>query len=301
MYDLICFGSVVVDLYFKSNSFKSSEGRFILSSRYRKDVDFFVKAIGGGAVNVAIGTQKLGMKVGLAGALGNNSFTSSVTKFLDNEHIDYSLSEFIDDYNNVSLVLTSDSSERSIINFRSPYTSRYQNVSDVKKLLNTRMLFMANLPNLSLDVRTEILDTAVKNEVITITNIGIADCKHSISVLERYIKLSSIVILNAYEFAELVKKPYKEIDFKINVLNKYFPYAKLLVITDAENGSYAYTPKTMYTRVAVLPKKLVDSNGAGDAYTAGFIAEYFHSQDIEKAMQKGSEYSSQVISRLGAN
>lgn len=301
MYDLICFGSLVVDLYFKASSFDSKEGKFTFSTDQRKDVDYFLKAIGGGAVNVAIGTQKLGMKVGLASVMGDNTFSASVKRQLDEAGIDYSLSEFLSDYYNVSLVLMNDVGERSIINFRTPLQSKYENMRMTERLYDTKVLFLANLPNLPLPARASILQKAKQKGILTITNFGISDCYKPREELEGVVENTDILMLNSFEFAAMVKKEYEDLDFTKDLRKEYLPDLETLVITDAENGSYAYTKEQVYIKRISKKGKVVDTNGAGDAYTAGFIAQYVKTKDISSAMDSGTEYAAKIISKVGAN
>jgi len=44
----------------------------------------------------------------------------------------------------------------------------------------------------------------------------------------------------------------------------------------------------------------VDTNGAGDAFNAGFVVEYLGGRSFEKALRRGNELGSLVVSRRGA-
>ncbi|MFN4213084.1 MAG: carbohydrate kinase family protein, partial [Microgenomates group bacterium] len=68
-----------------------------------------------------------------------------------------------------------------------------------------------------------------------------------------------------------------------------------------QKGSYAYYQGKVYHQKAYPIKKIVDTTGAGDGYTAGFIAEYFRSKDIKKAMANGAKYAAKILGKIGAN
>ena len=81
------------------------------------------------------------------------------------------------------------------------------------------------------------------------------------------------------------------------------PFTKnhLLVITNGKKGSYAYHDSKVYYQKAIVTTKVLDTTGAGDAFTAGFIASYIQTSDIQKSMKAGAEYAVRIIARLGAN
>ena len=119
--------------------------------------------------------------------------------------------------------------------------------------------------------------------------------------IKKLVELFDVLIINSYEFSDLIKRPYKKIDFK--KLEIKLPYLKdrILIITDAEKGSYGYFNDQIYYQDIVKPKKIVDTTGCGDAYTAGFIAQYIKSLNIESSMYTGAKYAAEKLSRIGAN
>ena len=50
-----------------------------------------------------------------------------------------------------------------------------------------------------------------------------------------------------------------------------------------------------------MTKKIVDTTGAGDGYTAGFISSFIKSKGIQKSMKKGAECASKIIEKIGSN
>ena len=111
------------------------------------------------------------------------------------------------------------------------------------------------------------------------------------------------MILNGHEFAELVKAQYKDIHFHEDVVEWYLPNLadKMVVVTEGKTGSYAYNQHQVYHQDAEPAEKILDSTGAGDAYAAGFIAEYSKSKSIEKSMEEGSKYAAKILAKIGAN
>ena len=204
---------------------------------------------------------------------------------------------------NISSIFLTEEGEKTLINYRTPHQHFFHEESDYEILKKARAIYLANLPGVSFTDRSKILHFAKKHNITTFVNIGVVDCRRPKDQLERFLKDVDILIINGYEFADLVKKKYKEINFKENVVMKHLPMFldKILVITDGEKGSYAYHTAITYYQKAMRPPKIVDSTGAGDGYTAGFIAEYLSTHDIERAMAAGSKYAVKILGKIGAN
>jgi fructoselysine 6-kinase len=86
----------------------------------------------------------------------------------------------------------------------------------------------------------------------------------------------------------------------INDLNNIaIKSGKLIVATLGAKGSVAFWNKLTYYQDAIKVDDIVDTTGCGDAFQASFVIEWFKSQDIESALNKGSLAASKVLSFIG--
>ncbi len=74
--------------------------------------------------------------------------------------------------------------------------------------------------------------------------------------------------------------------------------AKIGIVTLGENGSMVADKKTQF-RVPAFSGNVVDCTGAGDVYSAGFLAEYLRTQNMEKSALFASATASLVIEDSG--
>ena len=141
-----------------------------------------------------------------------------------------------------------------------------------------------------------------KNFIPFAINLGILDCRRPGAQLEPLLEKLSVLILNTHEFSELVKIPYTKLNFKED-LRRHIPQLrdKILVVTDGEKGSTSYFDDEILHINALKAKRVVDTTGAGDAYTAGFLSRYMKDQNIPAAMQLGAKYALRIVEKLGAN
>jgi sugar/nucleoside kinase (ribokinase family) len=304
MYDLISIGTVGIDLYFQGASLTHSKDRFELAIGGKYFTDYFHESLGGGATNIAIGVQREGGKVALMAKVGNNSFKKIILERLERYGIAYKdFCQFADDYYNISSIFLTPKGEKTIVNYRSPHQHFMRYEDDYEQLTKAKAIYIANLPNVSIFERTKILQFAQQHTIKTIMNLGVVDCRRKKTELDSLLKHIDILMINGYEFADLVKAQYKDIDFREDVIKHYIPGLKyhIVVVTDGVKGSNAYHEGKVYHQKALRPHTILDTTGAGDGYTAGFIAEYIKTKNIAHSMLNGAKYAAYILGKIGAN
>jgi len=302
MYDLITIGSINIDMYYQGNSLTQKDGRFTLALGGKYLADHFYSGLGGGAANVAIGVQSHGFKTAVMGKIGENQFKTLIEKHLADHGISSSLCQMEKEFMKISSILLSPNGERTIINYETPHEHIIRTDDDIRNLENSKVVYMANLPRVPLDERKHILSHLSRKKILTVVNFGIADCRRPIEQLEGLMHNVNILIVNAHEYAEMIKKPFESIDFKTDVTN-LFPQlkTKILVVTNGKSGSYAYVDGGILYEPASPVSKVVDSTGAGDAFSAGFIAGYLEKTNIVHALHLGNKHGAKIIQKIGAN
>jgi sugar/nucleoside kinase (ribokinase family) len=303
MFDLISVGSIAVDLYFRGHSLTFKDNRFQLAVGGKYIADYFHESVGGGGANIAIGAVRHGLKTAVMGKIGLNPFKENILKKLKEENVSTGLCQFEDKYLNLSAIFLTPKGERTIVHYATPHQQLLNEKGGERKLLNGKVVYFGNLSDVSLTQRTEALRFIKKHDVMTVVNLGVQDCRKKKDQLEEFLKQIDVLILNGYEFADLVKASYKDIHFKEDVVKWYVPILKdkVVVVTEGTKGSYAYHRGNVYHQGAVETDKVLDTTGAGDAYTAGFISGFFKSGKIDEAMLKGAKYATRILEKIGAN
>lgn len=302
MYDLVSIGSVTIDLYFKGSSLTLLDNHFHLAAGGKYFADFFHEGLGGGAANVAIGAQRSGSKVALMAKIGNNAFKPLIMTKLQDLGITTEYCDIEDNYNNVSSILLTESGEKTVINYRTAHSHFFSDMH-IEKLQGVKGVYFANMPDASVEERFIFMNSLAEKGSTLFVNLGVNDCRRPDVEIEKLLSKAHVVIVNEHEFGDLVKLPHESIDFKTIPAVSYLPLLrdKTVIVTMGATGSYGYRNQEIYFQEAIKPEKIIDTTGAGDGYTAGFIAEYLKTTDIPAAMKSGAAYSSQKLSHLGAN
>jgi len=301
MYDIIVIGNISVDLYFKGKSLTKDNGRFQLAIGGKYFSDEFYEDIGGGGCNVAAGLAKKDYKVAVFSKIGNNPFKNIILKKLEDKNISSEFCQFQDGYYKISAILLTEKGERTIINYETP-SDLWKAFDLNENIKQAKNIYLGPLPHVSLEEKNKIVSHFKSDHILTVVNLADSDCRRPIGDLKVIFDGLDILIINSHEFSDLVKKDYFQVNFKNNLLDLLPNLAdKTLIITDAEKGSYGYFKNEVYYQQAITPEKIVDTTGAGDGYTAGFIAEYLKSKDIKKSMESGANYASKILTKIGAN
>jgi len=275
MLDLISIGSISIDLYFKGDSLTADQERFHLAVGGKYVVDQLYESVGGGGANVAIGGVKNGLQTAALGIIGNNPFKPMILNELKEGGVSSQLCQFQDDYLNLSSILLTKNGDRTIIHYEPTNEHIFSSLANFKSLLETRAVYLGNLADVSLAEREKILSFLKKNNISIFMNLGVKDCRRSIQDIEKLVKYADILILNAHELADMFKKDYRDLNFTLDIAANFNILSnKILVVTDGAKGSYAYANGKVYKQQATKISQIVDATGAGDAYTAAFIAAY---------------------------
>ncbi|KKP60184.1 MAG: hypothetical protein UR54_C0017G0006 [Candidatus Roizmanbacteria bacterium GW2011_GWA2_34_18] len=300
MYDLISVGNISIDLYYKGKSFTRNKDRFQLAIGGKYYADYFREDIGGGGVNVASGVAKLGLRTAVFGKIGNNPFKDVILKKLADKKVSTEFCQIEEDYYKISSILLSENGERTILHYETPnhLLKEFLLHKDLKRAKN---IYFSPLEHLDLYEKKRMITYLKGDQTLTFVNLSSIDCRRPVKELINFFEALDVLIINTHEFSELVKRPYEKINFKNLEIKLPYLNERILIFTDAEKGSYGYYKNEKYFQEALRPKQIVDTTGCGDAYTAGFIAQYIKSNNIESSMFSGAKYAALKLARIGAN
>lgn len=303
MFDVISIGNISIDTFYQGESLTLEGGRFQLALGGKYFTDFAVQTLGGGGANVAIGAARHGLKSGVVGTIGKNSFKKMILSALEDHNVSTELCVYEENYLNVSSILITFKGEKTVIHYSTPHRGILREAEQHEKIFRTKMVYLGNLPDVSVYERTRFVEKLKRHNIKMAINLGAHDCRLPKSALKPLLENLDFLILNGHEFADLVKAPYRDIHFRENVIQWYIPLLrdKHVVVTEGRSGSYLYYDGTVYHQAAEKVIRIIDTTGAGDGFTSGFVASYLKGDNMEKAMQSGAEYAVKILSKIGAN
>jgi len=114
---------------------------------------------------------------------------------------------------------------------------------------------------------------------------------------------SQILIINKDEAIEIMASVMQSTDNKLNdekfLIKKLTEIGvKIIVITDGIHGAWGFDGKEIL-HVDALVREAVDTTGAGDAFTSGFLAAHLKGKDLGESLKWGIINSSNSVTEYG--
>jgi sugar/nucleoside kinase (ribokinase family) len=302
--DLLTIGDSSIDLFMKIDrsyvaTEKDIEGAseicFIHGSKV--PVEKFSTSIAGNSCNVAVACNKLGLKTAVYTELGEDANGDRVIEELNERGIDtpYCIKNKDQPTNVHSIIVSGTGGERTIFSY---HEKRNYKLYDWPR---PKWLFYSSLAEGFDEFQTSLVNYINKDP----QNIGVAfnpgtqQLREGVDALKNFLEVTDVLFVNKEEAQRLTDPREKDLETLHNKLHELGP--KLTVITLGTDGSSAHDGKQMLLEETHDKDcKVMDKTGAGDSYTAGFIAALHHGKDIKTAMRWGSINSSYVIRKIGA-
>jgi ribokinase len=302
MYDVITFGSATRDAFFYSRNFKILEGKkfpsskalcFDLGSKIEVDKIFFTT--GGGGTNTAVAFSKLGLKVACIASVGNDVSGQAVLFDLQKEKVD---TKFIIKTNKentaYAVILSVPRKERTILVYRG--ASEEIKSQDVYwPVIKSKWFYIASLGG-DFPLLKKIFQHAKKNKIKIAINPGTKELNQPKKIWP-LLKKADILFLNQEEAVFLTRISFgrprailKKLDDEI---------FGVVVMTSGKSGSKAAFRGSIY-EAGIIPVRVVERTGAGDAFGAGFVSGMILKNDIAYAIKLATANSTSVIQKVGA-
>lgn len=280
MFDIISIGSATCDLFLKSS-------RFPLS---KQDVDGKIEieelsiSSGGGGTNTAAGFSRLGLSTACIARFGDDLFGKFVLEDLGKENFDKKyLIEKKGDNTDYSTILVNPDGSRTILVYRGK-TRIDESVFPWSSLEETKYLYIASIEG-NVDLLVKVVEKASQKGIGVVLNPGNRELNQNEKLLSIFPKLKAL-ILNREE-AE---------SFGLQSRPENGP--EIVVITNSRQGAKLFSAEKKLFAEAFMGG-VVDETGAGDAFSAGFVAGLIKGFSLEKALKLGMVNGASVVSQLG--
>lgn len=178
-----------------------------------------------------------------------------------------------------------------------PFTARAENLAK-----NTQTVCFGSLAQRNEVSRNMIRKfiAAMPEDSLKIFDINLRLNYYTKEIIEESLRLANMMKINDEEVvkvANLFGWNGEEQDICKRILEEY--NLDILILTKGTDGSFVFTPRQ--TTYQPTPRvHVADTVGAGDSFTAAFVAAYLHGERIEDAHQLAVEVSAYVCLQHGA-
>ncbi len=253
--------------------------------------DDLIFSVGGNAANTAVAFSRLGFESQLFSVRGNDWIGRQIAETLTRESIDTRYVSEVEGATSYATALIFQG-ERQLIVYHVPRKYRLPNFETVDWVYLTSM--GADWKH----AYEKVLPFVKNNKIRMSFNPGSFQLKAGLTELKPYLKITEVLFLNRQEVLTLLdREPSTTIRRLAEELYDLGP--KIVVITDAEKGAYAFNG-TELLHCQIFKSCIVERTGCGDSFGAGFTAALLHGEDMAEAMRWGMANSSSVIGSVGS-
>lgn len=297
-YDIVSIGDTTIDAFIELHeasvhcAVDHTNCQLCLSYADKVPYERLTMLPAGNSTNNAVGSARLGLKNAFITSVGDDENGRKVIKELRQEGID---TRFINvnhgAQTNFHIVL-SFQGERTILIKHNKFS--YQ----LPSRLDTQWIYFSSMAAGTEKFHKEFERFLIKNPKIKLAfNPGTFQMRMGVSKLRGIYKRTEILFLNREEAQLVLKQQTRNVKTLLKGMHKLG--AKIAVITDGRDGSYASngSAKVWYLDEFVGPH--IEATGAGDAYGSAFTAAILYGKPINEAIAWGTINGGNVVMHVG--
>lgn len=299
MYNLITIGDAVIDTHVFIDDaslecdYNHQNCQLCLTYASKIPITNSWQSLGGNAANVAMGAKKLGLKSAILTSLGDDANGKIIKTELKKQKVDIGLITMDKKAETRYSVVLNFKGERTILSYHQKRDYHFP-----KKLPKTDWVYYTSLSEGHENLQSQMLSWLNQQKNIRLAyNPGSLQLKNP-DEAKKVAARADILIVNREEAEKLLntglnKEPGRALLEKLLKLG-----AKEAVITNGANGAWAGDNNEAW-QISSFPVVVASKTGAGDAFSAGYLAARFYHQNINTALKWGIASSCAVISSLG--
>jgi fructokinase len=265
-----------------------------------------LQIMGGAPANFVFHTAQMGLQSLLISAIGKDDLGLALHKELEQHQIKHQIQ--MTNYETGSVLVSLD--EKGIPTYEIKEPVAWDFIDANETLLATAKLATAicfgSLAQRNEQSHKTILKivNSTSTNALRIFDINLRQHFYTKSIIEASMKACNVLKLNEEELVQLPLilnwKEGQETN-TISNINKYFPNIHTLILTKGAEGSSIYNQDGICLSTLGTPNTtIVDTVGAGDAFTAAFVAYILKGHRIAAAHKKAVELAAFVCSQAGA-
>lgn len=307
-FDIISIGDATLDTFIEieeatvSCSLQKEDCQLCLNFADKIPIHSLQKKVAGNAANVAVGTSRLGLKSAFWTVLGADDFAKAVIAKMKKEGVSTKF---------VRKQRGTESNFTVVLNFKGERTQLIYRIPRkyiLPKLDSAKFVYLTAMGKNHHESYDALVTYLSENRVRLAYNPGREQITCREKICNSLYSFTDILFVNKEEAhlilmgkppkkhkgTEKMRKPF----IRDLLLGLHDLGPKLVVITDGENGSYAFADHKFY-ELPIFPGPLVERTGAGDSYATGFLSALIHGKEIPEAMAWGTFNSWSVVQKIG--
>jgi sugar/nucleoside kinase (ribokinase family) len=252
------------------------------------------QALGGNAANVAMAATKLGMTSSILTSVGNDANGKMIQDELEKKFVNTDLLSLDKKIKTRYSVILNFKKERTILSYHQKRAYDFP-----KNLPESNWIYYTSLSDGYEQLQEKLLKFLDKHKSTRLVyNPGSIQLKNQ-DLTKEILSHTDILIVNLEEAEKILNtKLNKEKSVRALIHKLLALGAKETVITNGDAGAWGGNAESVW-HCPTFPVEVVSKTGAGDAFSAAYLAARFYEHDIAAALNWGIANSCTAISSFG--
>ena len=311
-HDIICIGSCSQDVFFPNDEYvvyetpeditSKRKAAFEIGGKFRSPHRY--EAIGGVAANISIGLARFGLRSACYTHMGRDTLGEWALGELKKESVAVDLIECEAGIKtDLSAIIVLEKSGDRIIFHNRDANDRL--VVEKEKLSGSSWIVMSALNGEWKKNAAAVIEHLDQSKTKFALNPGQHNLKDDPHYILSLVARADIIVLNKDEAIELlmadVSLDHSCLDDERFLLKSLLVRgARCVGLTDGVRGAWATDGREfLYAPIHALGP-VIDTTGAGDAFTSGFLASHIQGESLAQSLATGMLNSGGVVTRYGA-
>jgi ribokinase len=300
IFDVICIGAALVDMVAQVTRYPADDDEVFVSD--------LTLLSGGAAANTAYACAKIGLSTAFIGKLGgHDAFGNKILNDFKEVNVDTKFIKYSEHHGTGSAYIAlNKKGDRRI--YAHSGAANYLSKEDLleKELINTKIIFLSSLKNLEPFIEAAIIGR--NNKIPVVLNPGMLIIDQGLKNIKKLLEKIDFLILSQNEYASLFN--IEECDLNEDLIQEksstlFKLGIQVIITTLGKKGALLLTS----SRAELLPplklKSLIDTTGAGDAFSAGFVYGLVQNinlkfEHLKNNVEIGNFVAGNCIQELGA-
>ena len=265
-----------------------------------------LQIMGGAPANFVFHTAQMGLQSLLISAVGKDNLGLALRKELEQHQIKHHLQTT--DYETGSVIVSLDLNGIPSYEIKEPVAWDFIDINEnlIAVAKQAAAICFGSLAQRSEQSHKTILKivNSTPSNALRILDINLRQHYYTKSIIESSMQACNVLKLNEVEIMQLPIILNWTADKESSIIthiNHYYPNIHTLILTKGAEGSSIYNQEGICLSTLGTPNTtIVDTVGAGDAFTAAFVACILKGHCIAAAHQKAVELAAFVCSQVGA-
>lgn len=300
---MLAIGDIFTDAFIKLNDetskvTKDEDGKQWLAVEFGAKMPYdyvdIVRSVGP-SPNAAVSFSRLGLNAGLMAYLGDDEVGKESLQYLGEQGVDTATIAPEQGASSSYWYVLRRGADRTMLVKNEEYNYTWNEPAQVPD-----WIYLSQLSPKSWELHESVLQYLEKHPSVKLAfQPGTSHFSWGVDKLREVYRRSHIVIMNREEAVEVTGASYDSLRDITNAFHELG--AKIAVVTDGPNGSYAsYDGKLVTVPNYPDPAPAYDRTGAGDAFASTIVAALAMGESMDTAMTWAPINSAYVVQHIGA-